>query len=160
VLTFFPLEVSSPLKHNKMPSDLVQNGSVCDIEKELQAFDESKAGVKGLVDAGIIKTPPFFVVLESEVSCQPSPAHFHIPVIDLKGIHEDDVRRREIVEQMCNASETWGFFQVVNHGNSKNVMEGMVQGVKGFHKEKNEVKMEYYTRDTKKKVTCTSNSLL
>ncbi|KAH8491149.1 hypothetical protein H0E87_023331 [Populus deltoides] len=134
-----------------MPSDLVQNGSVCDIEKELQAFDESKAGVKGLVDAGIIKTPTFFVVLESEVSCQPSPAHFHIPVIDLKGIHEDDVRRREIVEQMCNASETWGFFQVVNHGISKNVMEGMVRGVKGFHEEKNEVKMEYYTRDTKKK---------
>uniref|UniRef100_A0A3N7HKT3 Non-haem dioxygenase N-terminal domain-containing protein n=1 Tax=Populus trichocarpa TaxID=3694 RepID=A0A3N7HKT3_POPTR len=143
-----------------MQSDLVQNGSVYDIEKELQDFDESKSGVKGLVDAGIIKTPPFFVVLESEVSCQPSPAHFHIPVIDLKGIHEDDVRRREIVEQMCKASETWGFFQVVNHGISKNVMEGMVQGVKGIHKEKNEVKMEYYTRDTKKNVTCTSNSLL
>eukprot|EP00258_Populus_trichocarpa_P023578 XP_024439597.1 1-aminocyclopropane-1-carboxylate oxidase homolog 3 [Populus trichocarpa] len=101
-----------------MQSDLVQNGSVYDIEKELQDFDESKSGVKGLVDAGIIKTPPFFVVLESEVSCQPSPAHFHIPVIDLKGIHEDDVRRREIVEQMCKASETWGFFQVVNHGKS------------------------------------------
>lgn len=61
---------------------------------------------------------------------------FRIPVIDLKGIHEDDVRRREIVEQMCKASETWGFFQVVNHGISKNVMEGMVEGVKGFHEEK------------------------
>jgi len=66
---FFPLEASSPLKHNKMQSDLVQNGSVYDIEKELQDFDESKSGVKGLVDAGIIKTPPFFVVPESEVSC-------------------------------------------------------------------------------------------
>nr|TKR71296.1 hypothetical protein D5086_0000302070 [Populus alba] len=134
-----------------MQSDLVQNGSVYDIEKELQAFDESKSGVKGLVDARIIKTPPFFVVPEREVSCQPSPAHFHIPAIDLKGIHEDGVRRREIVEQMCNASETWGFFQVVNHGISKNVMEGMVEGVKGFHEEKNQVNMEYYTRDTKKK---------
>ncbi|XP_034908120.1 deacetoxyvindoline 4-hydroxylase [Populus alba] len=135
-----------------MQSDLVQNGSVYDIEKELQAFDESKSGVKGLVDARIIKTPPFFVVPEREVSCQPSPAHFHIPAIDLKGIHEDGVRRREIVEQMCNASETWGFFQVVNHGISKNVMEGMVEGVKGFHEEKNQVNMEYYTRDTKKKL--------
>jgi isopenicillin N synthase-like dioxygenase len=37
---------------------------------------------------------------------------------------------------MCKASETWGFFQVVNHGISKNVMEGMVEGVKGFHEEK------------------------
>lgn len=100
------------------------------------------------------------MVPERKVSCQPSPAHFHIPVIDPKGIHEDGVRRREIVEQMCNASETWGFFQAVNHGISKNVMEGMVEGVKGFHEEKNEVKMEYYTRDTKKKVTYTSNSLL
>ncbi|KAJ6877151.1 hypothetical protein NC651_030015 [Populus alba x Populus x berolinensis] len=70
-----------------MQSDLVQNGSVYDIEKELQAFDESKS--------------------------------------DLKGIHEDGVRRREIVEQMCNASETWVFFQAVNHGISKNFMEGM-----------------------------------
>jgi len=52
-----------------MQSDLVQNGSVYDIEKELQDFDESKSGFKGLVDAGIIKTPPFFVVPESEVSC-------------------------------------------------------------------------------------------
>ncbi|KAL9379214.1 hypothetical protein Peur_027696 [Populus x canadensis] len=125
-------------EHTVMASHLNWSKNIRDklTQKELQAFDESKAGVKGLVDAGIIKTPPFFVVLESEVSCQPSPAHFHIPVIDLKGIQEDDIRRRENVEQMCNASETWGFFQVVNHGISKNVMEGMVQGVKGFHEER------------------------
>ncbi|CAK7341087.1 unnamed protein product [Dovyalis caffra] len=148
------------MENTKMQPDLVQNESVYDIEKELQAFDESKAGVKGLVDAGIVKIPPFFVVPESEVSCQPSPADFQIPVIDLKGIHEDDARRRKIVDQIRNASETWGFFQVVNHGISKDVMEGMIEGVKRFHEEKNKVKKEYYTRDTKKKVTYTSNSLL
>ncbi|KAJ6434230.1 hypothetical protein OIU84_017851 [Salix udensis] len=44
---------------------MAQNGSVHDIEKELQEFDESKAGVKGLADAGIINTPPFFVTCQS-----------------------------------------------------------------------------------------------
>uniref|UniRef100_A0A6N2LVU1 Uncharacterized protein n=1 Tax=Salix viminalis TaxID=40686 RepID=A0A6N2LVU1_SALVM len=66
------------MKNTKTKSDMAQNGSVHDIEKELQEFDESKAGVKGLADAGIINTPPFFVVPESEVSCQPNPVNFHI----------------------------------------------------------------------------------
>ncbi|KAJ6384290.1 hypothetical protein OIU78_027571 [Salix suchowensis] len=39
-------------------------------------------------------------------------------------------------------------------------MEGMIEGVRGFHEEKNEVKKEYYTRDVKKKVTYTSNTLI
>ncbi|KAB5529472.1 hypothetical protein DKX38_019553 [Salix brachista] len=64
---------------------MAQNGSVQDIEKELQVFDESKAGVKGLVDAGITNTPPFFVVPESEVSCQPNPDH----IGGLQVFHQD-----------------------------------------------------------------------
>ncbi|KAJ6973992.1 hypothetical protein NC653_030139 [Populus alba x Populus x berolinensis] len=110
--------------------DLVQNGSGYDIEKEIKAFDESKAGVKGLVDSGIVKIPPFFVVPENVVSSQPTPAHLQIPVIDLKDIRDDPVRHEKVIEEIRSALEIWGFFQ------------------------------EYYTRDVKKKVTYTSNTLI
>ena len=47
---------------------------------ELKAFDDSKAGVKGLVDSG--------------VSTVPGNAQFNFPVIDLHGVDSDPFRRR------------------------------------------------------------------
>lgn len=148
------------MESSKTQLDLVLKGSGYDIEKEIKAFDESKAGVKGLVDSGIVKIPPFFVVPENVVSSQPTPAHLQIPVIDLKDTHGDPVRHEKVIQEIRSALEIWGFFQVVNHGVSKDIMEGMIEGVRGFHEEKNEVKKEYYTRDVKKKVTYTSNTLI
>uniref|UniRef100_A0A6N2M7P7 Fe2OG dioxygenase domain-containing protein n=1 Tax=Salix viminalis TaxID=40686 RepID=A0A6N2M7P7_SALVM len=148
------------MESSKTQLDLVLKGSGYDIEKEIKAFDESKAGVKGLVDSGIVKIPPFFVVPENVVSSEPTPAHLQIPVIDLKDAHGDPARHEKVIQEIRSALEIWGFFQVVNHGVSKDIMEGMVEGVRGFHEEKNEVKKEYYTRDVKKKVTYTSNTLI
>lgn len=94
------------------------------------------------------------------VSSQPTPAHLQIPVIDLEDIRDDPVRHEKVIKEIRSALEIWGLFQVVNHGVSKDITEGMIEGVKGFHEEKNEVKREYYTRDVKKKVTYTSNTLI
>lgn len=63
-----------------------------DRERELRAFDESKSGVKVVVDAGVTKIPKIFINeqhkqennrgrAESEVS---------VAVIDLKGIEEEE----------------------------------------------------------------------
>ncbi|KAL2463659.1 1-aminocyclopropane-1-carboxylate oxidase-like protein 3 [Forsythia ovata] len=68
---------------------------------ELRAFDDSKAGVKGLVDAGITK--------------------------------------------------------VINHGIPDSVLEEMLDGVRRFYEQDTEVKKEWYTRDTTRRVVYNSN---
>ena len=99
------------------------------IERELRVFDDTKVGVKLLVDNGIVKIPQEFVIpikLSSQTLCSGS-AHLQIPEIDLKGIHEGGLRRKQIIEEIQHASETWGFFEIVNHGISEDVMNNQLK---------------------------------
>lgn len=82
-------------------------------EEELKAFDDTKLGVKGLVDAGMVNIPGIFVRLPDELSRELlySRTHLQVPVIDLQGIGNSDLRKK-IVTQVQQASEQWGFFQV------------------------------------------------
>ncbi|CAN4120496.1 unnamed protein product [Withania somnifera] len=126
---------------------------------ELKAFDDTKAGVKGLVDAGVTKVPQVFILPpknrpESSDTCE---TQFIFPVIDLEGIGENPIKHKKIVDKVRDASETWGFFQVVNHGIPAFVLEAMLQGTQRFFEQDIEVKKQYYTRDSTKKVVHTSN---
>ncbi|KAF3636906.1 1-aminocyclopropane-1-carboxylate oxidase -like protein [Capsicum annuum] len=126
---------------------------------ELKAFDDTKAGVKGLVDAGITEVPQIFILppksrAESSDTCG---TQFIFPVIDLEGMDEDPIKHQEIVDKVRDASETWGFFKVVNHGIPTSVLEVMLQGTREFFEQDIEVKKQYYTRDITKKVVHTSN---
>ncbi|XP_008779114.4 1-aminocyclopropane-1-carboxylate oxidase homolog 1-like [Phoenix dactylifera] len=129
----------------------------------MKAFDETKAGVKGLVDAGIRKIPPFFFRPPDHLDgINPSnsdgaTARLQIPVIDLRGSDSDSARRKEVVAEVRRASETLGFFQVVNHGVPAPVLDEMLAGVRTFNEAAAEVKREYYTRDPAKKVRFNSN---
>ncbi|KAL3329044.1 hypothetical protein AABB24_036246 [Solanum stoloniferum] len=126
---------------------------------ELKAFDDTKAGVKGLVDAGITKIPQIFILPPKnrpELS-DTNETQFIFPVIDLEGIDEDPIKHKEIVNKVREASETWGFFQVVNHGIPTSVLEEMLQGTRQFFEQDVEVKKQYYSRDTTKRVIHTSN---
>ena len=63
---------------------------------ELKAFDGTKAGIKGLVDAGITKVPRIFMLPpkhrpESSDTCE---TQFIFPVIDLEGIAKDPSIKR------------------------------------------------------------------
>jgi hypothetical protein len=127
--------------------------------QELKAFDESKAGVKGLVDAGITKIPRIFVRPPEDIasdfpsSGDPTSNRFTIPVINLG----DTVgRHAEVVESVRQAAEI-GFFQVVSHGIDESVLEEMLAAVRRFHELPREVKAEYYSRDPTRRVKFESN---
>lgn len=121
--------------------------------EELKAFDETKRGVKGLVDDGVSRIPPIFIhPLSPSLSSPPPPkptSGFSIPVIDLIGIEEgwDLMRRKDVIEKIRDASEKGGFFQVVNHGIPMSLLEGMLGGIRGFFEQDDEVKQAYYTRE-------------
>ncbi|KAI8003362.1 hypothetical protein LOK49_LG08G02762 [Camellia lanceoleosa] len=129
-----------------------------DPKADLKAFDETKAGVKGLVDAGVVKIPKIFIRPSNDPPDTPNSrlTNLQVPIIDLGGIDGRD-RRDEIVDEIRRASEEWGFFQVVNHGIPFGVLSGMIDGVREFNEQDLEAKKEFYTRDRNRKVRFNSN---
>ncbi|CAL1396402.1 unnamed protein product [Linum trigynum] len=126
---------------------------------QFRAFDATKAGVKGLVDAGVTEIPPIFytppeIVLDSKSG---DDKKFTFPVIDLEGAATDPAKRKEIVEKVRDASSTWGFFQVLNHGVPLNVLEEMKAGIKRFYEQDLEEKMKFFTHDLTRKIAYSSN---
>ncbi|CAA2987353.1 1-aminocyclopropane-1-carboxylate oxidase homolog 1-like [Olea europaea subsp. europaea] len=126
--------------------------------QELKTFDETKAGVKGLVDSGLQKIPQIFVRPAEELAkdLNYKRAQIEVPVIDL-GDLEKTHRHKQIVEEVRIASETWGFFQVVNHGISLNVLNEILDAIQKFNEQDVEEKKKYYTRDNTGRVRFNSN---
>ncbi|WVZ01324.1 hypothetical protein V8G54_027393 [Vigna mungo] len=128
-------------------------------ERELKAFDDTKAGVKGLVDHGITKIPRVFHHPPDEhvkVSNSGSTAE-SIPVIDLAEVDKDLSFRQGVIDRIREASEKWGFFQVVNHGIPVTVLEDLKDGVRRFYEQDTEVKKDLYTRDQMRPFVYNSN---
>ena len=126
---------------------------------ELKAFDDSKLGVKGLVDAGLAKIPRMFIHPQHNLYEKSGPidSHSNIPIIDLEGVKNDVTLHAKIINEVQKACENWGIFQIVNHGISEGILEEMIEGIRRFHEQDAEVKKEYYTRDFTKKVIFLSN---
>ncbi|TVU25191.1 hypothetical protein EJB05_27679, partial [Eragrostis curvula] len=127
---------------------------------ELNAFDATKAGVKGLVDAGITAVPRIFhhpvpAVEPDELSSARRPQHgaagSRVPVIDLT------TSRSVLVAEVKAAAETAGFFQVMNHGVPDELLTKMLTSIRRFHEEPAEAKRPYYTRDQERRVRYQSN---
>ncbi|XP_057959499.1 1-aminocyclopropane-1-carboxylate oxidase homolog 1-like [Malania oleifera] len=134
-------------------------GSNYDRLSEIKAFDETKRGVKGLVDAGVVEIPRMFFNPPDGLEKAPGDGltQFVFPVIDLGGMDRDPIRRKEVVDEVRKAAESWGFFEVVNHGIPVSVLEEMLAGVRRFYEQDDEVKMELYTRDTSRRLYYNSN---
>ncbi|KAL2926162.1 1-aminocyclopropane-1-carboxylate oxidase-like protein 1 [Bienertia sinuspersici] len=146
---------------------MMKSTSKSNREAELRAFDETKLGVKGIVDAGISTIPSIFI---HPTPKQPLPRttnttsddddddddRFIFPIIDIENDMDD---RKQAVEKIREASETWGFFQVVNHGIPNKVLEEMLEGVRAFFELDDEVKKGWYSRDyANKRFTYHSNA--
>ncbi|CAH8336918.1 unnamed protein product [Eruca vesicaria subsp. sativa] len=124
---------------------------------ERKAFDETKEGVKGLVDAHITEVPRIFRLPQGTFSDKApslSTSNLAIPIIDFTDIH---VSRERVVEKIKDAAEKWGFFQVINHGVPLSVLEEMQDGVRRFFEQDLEVKKSYFSREATKKFVYNSN---
>ncbi|KAI3504151.1 hypothetical protein L1887_32696 [Cichorium endivia] len=131
-------------------------GSIYDRESEVKAFNDSKTGVKGLIDAGISKIPRIFIhdqPIINDSTSSTTQNQFNIPVIDLKGTNFTS----DIIQNVREACENWGFFQIINHGIPKKVMDEMIGVVRAFHEMETEEKIKYYSRDFRKRFLYVSN---
>ncbi|KAM1172087.1 hypothetical protein TB2_021923 [Malus domestica] len=138
----------------------VKANSNTDRIRELKAFDETKGGVKGLLDAGITKLPSIFhskQLSDDEWKVASDDVQLSIPIINLKNIHNDSVLRAEVIEKVRYASEKWGFFALINHGISDDVLDRMIDGMRRFHERDTELKKKLYSRESGKKVLYSSN---
>ncbi|KAG4182664.1 hypothetical protein ERO13_A09G057900v2 [Gossypium hirsutum] len=117
---------------------------------ELKAFDETKSGVKRLVDSGLSNIPTIFIDEDST-------NNGGVPIIDLTGVADDPNLRREIVKNVREACEKWGFFQIINHGIPATTLDEMMDGIRRFHEQDTEAKKEFYSRDITRKVYYNSN---
>ncbi|KAK7314981.1 hypothetical protein VNO77_33513 [Canavalia gladiata] len=154
---------SNGVSHQK-PLQRVTSTSecACNRKAEVIAFDESKTGVKGVLDSGVTKIPPMFHVEVDPTATSSSESGFsRIPIVDLGGINDKNLTRRfEAIEQIRSASQEWGFFQVVNHGIGVEVLDEMIGGIRRFHEQDGEERKAFYSRDNDKKVRYFSNGKL
>ena len=138
--------------------EVILEDACYDRAEEVKQFDETRGGVKGLVDSGVTKVPRFLIHPPETISNSPPDDvdEFQVPVIDLEG-YDDGSRRGEIVREIREAAETWGFFQMVNHGVPETVLNDMLEGIRQFHEQPKENKMEWYSRDRQRRVRFYSN---
>ncbi|XP_065859807.1 1-aminocyclopropane-1-carboxylate oxidase homolog 11-like [Euphorbia lathyris] len=126
---------------------------VYDRKEEIEAFDDTKQGVQGLVLNGVSTLPRMFVRSPDELA---EDMHYPrtqitLPVIDLSS------GRPNIVNEVQKASSEWGFFQVVNHGIPLSVLNNVMEAGRRFHEQEIEVKKEFYSRDISRRVRFNSN---
>ncbi|CAN1796004.1 1-aminocyclopropane-1-carboxylate oxidase homolog 1 [Linum perenne] len=86
---------------------------------------------------------------------EPDPDYI-LPTIDLAAVH-DPVKRKKTVEEIRDASESWGFFQIVNHGVPEKIQEELIARTHEFFEQDVEEKKKYMGADLTKKVVYSSN---
>lgn len=150
------MNLQTSVSHSKVEEEVTSD---YDRLVELKAFDDTKAGVKGLVDARVTKIPRMFVhdQVNTDYELSYETFRFKVPIINFEDVDKDSVRRAEIIQEITNACEKWGFFQIVNHGIPGQVIDQMIDGVHKFFEQDLEVKRQFYSRDFTKKFIHNSN---
>ncbi|XP_050373699.1 LOW QUALITY PROTEIN: 1-aminocyclopropane-1-carboxylate oxidase homolog 4-like [Argentina anserina] len=117
---------------------------------QVKQFDDSKLGVKGLVDSGLSSIPRIFIH-PPETLHQLQPTTRPIPTIDLSD------RRSALVDRISAACRKFGFFRITNHGIPPAVLDRTIAAVKAFHEQPAEVRAQFYGREMTNGVSYFSN---
>ncbi|XP_073267291.1 jasmonate-induced oxygenase 2 isoform X2 [Populus alba] len=113
---------------------------------KLQEWPEPIVRVQSLSDSGTPLIPERYVKppLERPSINSTASMDVSIPVIDLVGLYGDDhALRAAILDQIAIACREWGFFQVINHGVSPQLMDRAREAWRQFFHSPMEVKQAY-----------------
>ncbi|MFS7977021.1 putative anthocyanidin synthase [Helianthus anomalus] len=119
----------------------------------LQSWPEPVVRVQSLSDSGINCIPdcyvkPIYDRPSSLDSNQPNNSN-NIPVIDLAALYSDDLSlRKTTMDLISEACREWGFFQLINHGVSHDLMAATRRVWREFFHLPLEVKQEYANSPT------------
>ncbi|KEH40604.1 1-aminocyclopropane-1-carboxylate oxidase-like protein [Medicago truncatula] len=147
---------SSPIATPSPPPTTVSSPPY-DRIKAVKEFDETKSGVKGLIDSGIKTIPSFFIhppEILSDLTPRSDFPQPEIPTIDLSAVHHS---RAAVVEQLRSAASTVGFFQVINHGVAPELMRSVIGAMKKFHEQPADERKKVYCREMGTGVSYISN---
>jgi hypothetical protein len=110
--------------------------STYDMKAEVKAYDDSKVGVKGLVESGVTKIPRMFYTRKLDITENlGSDSRLSVPIIDLKDIHANPSSRVEVIDQIRSACHECGIFQVINYGIHVTVLDEIIDGIRRFHEQ-------------------------
>ncbi|EOY13737.1 hypothetical protein SCA6_018095 [Theobroma cacao] len=98
-------------------------------------------GVKGIVDLGLSKVPQAYIQPPEEQIDKENASKHGQPPIDLSRLDGPD--HDEVVKEIVRASETLGFFQVVNHGVPVDLLESLKDAAHTFFGQPPERKSVY-----------------
>lgn len=127
-----------------------------------QAWPEPVVRVQALAETGLTSIPTCYIKPRSQrptnttfTPNQTPPQNDHndvninIPLIDLEHLSgEDQVLREAVLKRVSEACREWGFFQVVNHGVSHELMKSAKEVWREFFDLPLEVKEDYANSPT------------
>ncbi|XP_058184743.1 1-aminocyclopropane-1-carboxylate oxidase homolog 1-like [Rhododendron vialii] len=127
--------------------------------KEVKQFDDSKLGVKGLLDSGLASSSSIPLIFHHPPDSQPGPiphtrpthTHHSIPIVDFSA------PKPILTDQITRAASTVGFFQITNHGIPLHVIQRTLAAVKSFNELPAEIKTAHYHREVGRGVTFSTN---
>lgn len=112
--------------------------------KCVQSWPEPIVRVQSLAQSGMTKIPEHYIKPPSKRPSNVDNTTVNIPVIDMQALTGDDQGLRETTLQLVSsACREWGFFQVVNHGVSHELMKRARETWREFFEQPLEVKQEY-----------------
>jgi hypothetical protein len=77
----------------------------------VQAFDDSKVGVKGLVGLGVTKISHMFYIGNlNNAENLGSDSKLSVPIIDFNDIHVNPAQHVKVIDRIQSACHEWRFF--------------------------------------------------